>query len=358
MKSSSLEFCKFEAIAVPRAKVEFLPGWTWSFRSPISRYLLRCGVVALIALLPFASATAQPAGKVPARVDLSVTTIEGPTRTQATFSAQVTAADPNTASSSPTGSISFMNDERSIGAAFLDGEGRATYTVDALPVGQQKITAVYQGDDSYRASSSAFAAVNSEASGAAAFTLSSSASSLSVVAGQNATTVITATPENGFNQGVSLSCSGVPYATVNCVFVPGSVTPGPPTPAAPDGTPAVSTLSIQTIAPSGATLREPNPRAGIAYALLPGILALAGVGLTRKRALAKIRILGMFALLLAGGLGLGACSQRYSYYHKPPAGNPGTPVGTYTITVSGITGTGSSLSTASVQLTFKVTAAS
>jgi cytochrome c-type biogenesis protein CcmE len=92
--------------------------------------------------------------------------------------------------------------------------------------------------------------------------------------------------------------------------------------------------------------------------VLPGILALVGLGLARKRAFAKLRILGLFVLLLAGGLGLGACAQRYKYYHKPPAGNPGTPVGTYTITVSGITGAGSSLSTASVQLTFTVTAAS
>jgi hypothetical protein len=61
-------------------------------------------------------------------------------------------------------------------------------------------------------------------------------------------------------------------------------------------------------------------------------------------------------MLLAGGLGLGACSQRYGYYHKPPSGNPGTPTGTYTLVVTGITGTGSTLSTASVQFTFTVKA--
>jgi cytochrome c-type biogenesis protein CcmE len=94
-----------------------------------------------------------------------------------------------------------------------------------------------------------------------------------------------------------------------------------------------------------------------AYAvMIPGFLALAGLGLTRKRAYGRLRLAGLFALMLAGGLGLGACSQRYNYYHKPPAGNPGTPTGTYTLVVTGITGTGSTLSTGSVQFTFTVKA--
>ncbi len=314
---------------------------------------------ALLAMLSAGLACAQQAGRTPSRVELSASTIEGSARTQATFTARVAGLD---SSSVPTGSVSFMSGERSIGAAFLDGEARATYTATALPAGEQSVTAVYEGDSSYEAAKSAPAAVNSTTSGVPGFTLSTSASSLSVAAGGTATTVITATPENGFNQAVSLSCSGIPYASVTCVFSPAQVTPGPQTASAPNGTAAVSTLSIVTSAPSGAMLRQ-DPRSGgeIAYGLaVPGILALVGLGLARKRsgfgkAAGGVRMAALLCLLLAGGMGLSSCSQRYSYFHRPPQGNPGTPTGPYTVVVSGITGTGSSLSTATVQLTLTVT---
>jgi hypothetical protein len=314
--------------------------------------------MALSVLLLVGPAFGQTADKAPTRVDLQVATIEGASRTQATFTARIAGADESSANAAaPTGSVSFMNGDHSIGSAFVDAEGRATYTANALPLGQLKITAVYQGDESYQAATSTPAAVNSAASGAAAFTLSANATSLSVVAGQTVSTVITATPENGFNQAVSLSCSGVPYATVTCVFSPSAVTPGPPTSTAPNGTPALSTLSIQTIAPSGASLRDPQGTSRTSYAVVfPGILALVGLGLARKRAYGKIRLAGLFVLMLAGSLGLGACSQRYNYFHKPPSGNPGTPTGTYTLVISGITGAGSGLSTATVQLTLTVKA--
>ena len=151
----------------------------------------------MLALLVFfsVSAGAQQAGKVSTRINLNASTAEGPTRTRATFTAQVAgveSSDPDAAL--PTGSVSFMLGERSIGAAFLNPEGRATYTADALPVGEQKITAVYQGDDGFEAANSAPAVVTSNASGLPAFTLAASATSLKVVAGQTVTTVITANP--------------------------------------------------------------------------------------------------------------------------------------------------------------------
>jgi hypothetical protein len=292
-------------------------------------------------------------------VDLRVTTVEGPNRTQATLSATVTGTGETSSATSPTGSVSFLIGDRSIGSAFLDSEGKATYATEGLPAGTQNVTAVYEGDGGYGASSSSPESVTAQSSGTPGFTLSASATTLTTPAGGTATTVITATPSNGFNQAVSLSCSGVPYATVTCIFSPATVTPGAPTASAPNGTPVESTLTIQTIAPSGSELRYPNQKAESAYAIgLPGILALAGLGLARKRAYGKLRMLGLFAFMLAGSLGLGGCAQRYKYYHKPPTGNPGTPTGSYTITVSGITGTGSTLSTATVQLAFTVTAAS
>ncbi len=333
----------------------------------LSGFFLPLGLFAGI-LLPALTASARVAGSpsvqvAPTQTELSVSTIEGSSRTRATFTAAVKATETSATETGarPTGSVSFRSGEQSFGSALLDSEGRATYTAEALPAGLQKITAVYEGDDSHKTSNSTPAAVNSATSGVAAYTLSASSTALNVVAGGTATTVITATPENGFNQAVSLSCSGVPYVSVTCTFSPSTVTPGGVTSAAPNGTPVRSTLSIQTIAPSG-ELHQPGRRSETVYAvLLPGVLALAGLGLAGRKNLygkygTSARRIGLIVLLFAGALGLGGCAQRYRYFHKPPAGNPGTPAGTYTVIVSGITGQGSSLSTATVQFTLTVAA--
>jgi hypothetical protein len=366
LKSSSLGFCKHQASVVPHTELGSRASSDWAIfrRAAVSGFLIRFAVLAMIAL-PAASLLGEQPNKIATRVNLSASTSEGTTRTQATFTAQVAATNPSAAPSGdtkPTGSVSFMIGDQSIGAAFLDSEGRATYTADALPLGPRNVTAVYVGDSTYQAATSEAAAVNSEATGVPGFTLSASNTSLKVVAGQAVSTVITATPENGFNAAVSLSCSGVPYVSVSCIFSPAQVTPGAPTAAAPNGVPALSTLTMQTIAPSGVGQRN-EPRSGgeLAYAVVPGILALAGLGLARRRGISlskagqATRMVALLLLLVAGGMGLGGCAQRYKYYHKPPQENPGTPLGTYTVVISGITGTGSSLSTASVQFTLTVT---
>ena len=162
------------------------------------------------------------------------------------------------------------------------------------------------------------------------FALTASPTSISLSPGAFANITATVTPENGFNDTVTLSCSGVP-AGATCVFSPTTVTPLT--------TAAVSsTLQIQTQGPSGTSAELKTGTAShAAYAIvLPGILALAGLGALRKRSgIASLRVLGFLALLTAGGLGLGGCSQRYGYLNHPPSGNPGIAPGNYTITVSG-----------------------
>src|SRR5271163_2067137 len=309
LKSSSLESCKRYISVVPPigSAFRFSSGRILSSSTALPGFFLRSILFAMIALLPAAS-FGQQSQKIATTVNLSASTIGGPTRTRATLTAQV-AVNPTDAAK-PTGSVSFMNGDQSIGAAFLDSDGRATYTPDALPTGMQKISAVYVGDDKFQASKSSPAAVNSTASGVPAFTLSSSATSLKVVAGGSATTTITATPENGFNQAITLSCSGAPYVSVTCVFSPAQVTPGAPTASAPNGTPALSTLNILTTAFGGGELREPAlPKGGgeqTAYAIaVPGVLALVGLGLARKRsglgkAAAATKRIALVLLLVAG----------------------------------------------------------
>jgi len=119
-----------------------------------------------------------------------------------------------------------------------------------------------------------------------------------------------------------------------------------------------STLQITTQGPSGAFLERPGSTGStVAFAVvLPGALALAGLGALRKRSgMAGLRVLGLVALL-AGGAVLGGCSARYGYLNHPPSGNPGLGAGTYTITVSGnatISGTSVTVHSLNVTLTVK-----
>jgi hypothetical protein len=365
LKLSGIGFSRQQTNAVRSSKsiVRLSPGGHKGIPSPFSaifptKVAFCVALVALATILPANQMLGQAA--VRTHTELSASAVEDAGRTRASFTAKVESID--SGQPMPTGSVRFMRGAQSIGSAFVDAEGVARLTVEALPAGKQEITAVYEGDDGHLSSSS-FPAATAESSGVAGFTLNANPTSLKVLVGGTVTSVITATPQNGFNQAISLSCSGAPYVSVTCVFSPAQVTPGAPTAAAPNGVPALSTLSIQTIAPSGAQLRLPGERSGVetAYAVaIPGVLTLAGLGLSRRRIFGRAArdaagLLGIALLLVAACAGLTGCNVLYNYNHHGPGYNPGTPVGQYTVTVSGITGTGSSLSTGSVQIALDVT---
>jgi Tfp pilus assembly protein PilE len=343
-------------------RVSSLPGSfprSWFSRKTPPSFALHFTLLAIGLLLPAAAIQAQTAAaassKAATRSELRVSTIEAGTRTRSTFTIKVAPQEDEKTGSTviPTGTVTFVDGDRSIGSAFLDSEGNASLTVDALPSGLQHVTATYEGDAAHQASVSAQAVVNSATSGVPAFTLTAAPTSLKVPVGTAGATVITATPENGFNKAIALSCAGVPYATISCTFSPATVTP------TATGKAVASTLTLQTLAVSGALRPGPGQPRGseTAYAILvPGFLALVGLGLARKRAFRAARLSGLVILLLASGIGLGACSQRYSYYHHAPVDNAGTPLGNYTVVISGTTGTGSTLTTGSVQVALAVTA--
>lgn len=279
--------------------------------------------------------------QVATRTQLSV----APVGQGATFTAKIADVAGNPATD---GSVSFETAKGSLGSAFVD-KGVATLTVEKLPQGTRSVTASYSGSAGYAASAAGAPAAAGATSGLPDFALTANPTSLTLTPGQFGTITLTVTPENGFNDMVTLSCAGVP-AQATCLLSPTVLTPL--TSAA-----VSSTLQIQTQGASG-TAKVEKTRSTVAYAIvLPGMLALVGIGALRSRSVpGGLRVLGIVALLAASSLGLGACSARYGYLNHPPSGNPGVAAGTYTITVSGyasISGTSVTGHSLNVTLTVK-----
>jgi hypothetical protein len=172
--------------------------------------------------------------------------------------------------------------------------------------------------------------------GTPAFTLAPSVPTVSVTAGQSGSANITVTPVNGFNQALTYSCSGLPTLS-SCNFTPNNT--------------AQTTvgLSVATTAPTTARLVRPFGGLGIFYAaLLPGLGILLSSSSRRRRGiLGLILTLGFLTLCLGCGGG-GAGSTGGGGTTKP-----GTPAGSYTVTVNATTG-GTSAMTGSTSLTLVV----
>lgn len=121
---------------------------------------------------------------------------------------------------------------------------------------------------------------------------------------------------------VSYSCSGLPSEST-CLFAPGS----------PSSSTSIS-FTIKTTAPT-AELRRPSDRGTRIFyaALLPGLFGIMfTVGSRQRRR--GMRLLGLVFLLGFSTLWLGSCSGSSGSGNS----NPGTPMGTSTVTVNATTG--------------------
>jgi hypothetical protein len=312
--------------------------WKWKFTTAVRHGSYLAPVLALLLVLP--QGHSQTLGT---RTSLSVAK-EG-----AATKLTVTVKDPTGATVSD-GTVSFVSGGVSLGSAFVQEDGTATLTLDKVPANAKQITAVYSGDNSYAASASASVAVQAAATTALPdFSVAANPTSLNLTAGQYGTSIITVAPENGFGQSVTLSLSGLPAGTTS-LFTPNIVTP---TPTAS----VTSTLQIQTTASSSSSMNQGGPLGGnashLAYAILfPGVLALVGIGALRKRG--GVQLFGIALLLIASASGLTACSQRYSYLKHPPAPNPGTPAGSYPLTITAYSNNGGEVTSHSISLTLVV----
>jgi hypothetical protein len=147
-----------------------------------------------------------------------------------------------------------------------------------------------------------------------------------VSAGGSSTSTITITPINSFTAAVALTCSVAPAGTraPTCAFNPASVTGGTGT----------STLTVSTTAATTGFLVPQSKGALYAMWLPVGGLALVGAGFTSRKK--KIWSLLLGCLMFSGLVFMMACGG--SSPGGGGGGHPGTTAGTYTITVTGTSG--------------------
>jgi hypothetical protein len=170
--------------------------------------------------------------------------------------------------------------------------------------------------------------------------------SLAVTQGQtsgavNLTVASSSTPPFVTGSTTSLpltyTCAGLPSEST-CNFSPSSTTSA-----------TSVTLTITTTAPTGKLLRPLDRGPSIFYAVLfPGLLGIVVTLGARKRSLSAMRMLALIALLSVSALWMASCGGSSSSNK-----NPGTPTGSYPITINSTTG-GASPLTSSVKLTLNV----
>lgn len=260
----------------------------------------------------------------PASVNVGTT---GPVMAKAT----VTHA---TGTGTPTGSVNFYVDGSTTAAGtgtLSGGSYTFNYNPSPLTAGNHTITATYEGDSNFAASTSAPAVL-----GVQDFKITANPTTVTVNApGQSGTTILTMAPLGGFNQTISYSCTGLP-SEATCTFAAASATS--------------ETVTIATTAPSARLDKAPFGRSREIFhaLLLPGVLGLVLLTGNRKQTWRGVYLLSLIAVLTLSVLWMPACGGSSS---TTPPSNPGTPTGTSSVKV---TATAGSLTPKNVTITLTV----
>jgi hypothetical protein len=207
--------------------------------------------------------------------------------------------------------MQFYDAETLLSTAIVNAQ-QATYTTNTLALGTHPITAVYSGDTNILPGTSASLNENVMAY-IGDFSIDAAPAAASIYTGQEVRFQVNVKSTGGFNEPVKLACAGLP-ATTTCSFSSATIANGQ----------GSSTLTLQTSAPQR-TIAAFEPRSMSAHGRPAiAIAALALVFAGRRR-----RWSGWLALLAFSiGLGISACGG-------PAAIARGTPVGTYTVTITG-----------------------
>ncbi len=180
------------------------------------------------------------------------------------------------------------------------------------------------------------------------FSLSASPPLATIAAGQSASYTVSIQPANGFNQAVSLTCLGAPQATT-CSVTPTSATPGGSE--AVTASVAVKTTARSAVGPREREHRIPPPAGRWPWVL--GLLALASVAILAAQRKVPQRVWVGLAVAALLALPTAACND----FITSPVGilrESGTPVGNYTLVITGTFTSGSTKISRSTTLNLAV----
>jgi subtilase family serine protease len=211
----------------------------------------------------------------------------------------------------PTGTVAFFATGVQIGTGTLTS-GTATINWTPTTAGSFTITGVYQGDTTFVGSTS-----SGFSQSVVDITVVPSSPSVSVVAGGNQIVSINVTPSAGYSPTVNVTCTGAPSESTCTVGTP--TTSG-----------GVQTFPINITTSAPHSLRQVTPMG--MFIPLGLLLPLGGMFLaaTGKRTRRNLGWLGLTLVLTMSTLWLSACGGSSKK-------DPGTPPGTYTLTVTATT---------------------
>jgi len=168
----------------------------------------------------------------------------------------------------------------------------------------------------------------------AALVLAAQTASASVTAGGTANTTLNVTTNGSGLGAITFACSGLP-AAATCSFNPASVT-----------TTSQVTMSIATTAKSSVFLPQ-SQWPIVPYTALLALLGIIATVFSRQTRKFKLKLaagMGVAALLIVAGCGV-------SMKTPAPPHTPGTPAGTFAVTVTASSASGGATSTSTVNLT-------
>jgi hypothetical protein len=204
--------------------------------------------------------------------------------------------------------------------------GDAIVSFDA---GNHSISASYAGDLSFNASNSAQALIFTITPGFF-MTLAGQPAVFIQTPGSSGTTSVAISNSSNFSGTITLACSGLPSEST-CTFSPASVKPT-------GASTITSAVTVSTTAPTtAANLR----RLSYSFATLAVGMFFSVVLLVERRQIVRGVSLLLLAVVTMTIVSCGGGSHNST--PPPPPPNPGTPAGTYNITVTATSG--SSVST-------------
>jgi hypothetical protein len=169
------------------------------------------------------------------------------------------------------------------------------------------------------------------------YNLTTTAATFLVTVGGKQTVNVTVNSSTGFIVGTGTGATTALPLTYTCLGVPSLPTAEIACQLPNNGQPTTATgvaITLGTMAPTS-QLRRPLSGSPIFYALLlPGLFGVVFVAGSRTRGM---RLLGLFVVLSFSTLWLGSCGGSGGGGTTTPP-NPGTPPGTYTVTISATTG--------------------